>query len=253
MDSSSILQSSRLIVVAGLAGVGKTTLLQQLTSSSEVLILPDHAYWAGGRDNFPSIPRTLEEKKQYHLFFAKIDCQRYQWAVEQMSDKALTVICDSDFTSQLAFSYSEHLFYGKRLGTFEWLVEVYLELLTKGRVGIADSYIYLDAPLDRRDQRRMQDRGRKRYELFFNEKFSGYGRRFFYNLMHPRSPCRTLPAVWLNYQGPLNEGIATFNNALKLHDGNNLCRVDLNRLRRILLGMSKDSAGESGNLPDELL
>ena len=195
----------KLIVICGLPATGKTTLVRYLSQLPDVIMVPEHNDWIGGSQNFPKVPNTLEEKKEKQRFFLHLDIERNHWAYNHLNDASI-VLLDSDFTSPLAHNYAER-WLKPHLNVYEWLVENYCDCLNRRELVPADGYIYIDASLEQRIERRLSDTNRKRNNIFFTEPFPTNMRHFYFSIMHPDSSRSTLPTTWYNYSRPLHEEI----------------------------------------------
>jgi deoxyadenosine/deoxycytidine kinase len=203
------------IVVAGLSASGKTTLVRRLREEPGVLVVPEHNDWIGGSDNFPKVPTTLDEKRAKQQFFLGIDLERQRW-VTAHSEKARLIVSDADFTSPLAHNYAERWLI-PAMNAYPWLVDTYGALLDRGELVPAHLYVYLDVSLQERQGRRQGDVDRRRNDMFFTEPFPTRMRRFYYTLMHPRSPAALLPSVWLDGDKAFDTVFARVREAITAH------------------------------------
>lgn len=183
-------------VVAGLSASGKTTLARSLSRIDGTLVkIREHVDMLGGSHRFPPAPHSISEKKAKQDFFFDLDVRR---CAEAGAAVALgrTAVADTDFTSALAYNWAERQI-RPDLDVFGWLCRKYLAAIGSGAIRVADIYVYLDAAPSQRAAMRQADAGRRRNDIFFREDFASRQRRFHWVLMHPDSPARALPAVWL--------------------------------------------------------
>jgi deoxyadenosine/deoxycytidine kinase len=227
----------KLIVVSGLSATGKTTIVRALSRFLGVPALPEHNDWIGGSRNFPRAPVTRDEKKAKQHFFLEIDRERYRLARDLLRREEL-VLCDSDFTAPLAHNYAER-WARPDLDVYDWLVQLYGDSIDRREVGPAHAYLYLDASLDRRRERRAADVDRSRNGAFFQAPFADGMRRFYHAMMHPDSPRRALNAAWFPYEGGQEEALPILANLLESLT-TPVRPTDLDRLKSSLRSTVKD-------------
>jgi deoxyadenosine/deoxycytidine kinase len=241
---NSISQRGKLIGIVGLPATGKSTLVKHLSQIPGVIEVPERTEWLCKSQNFKKIPVTIEDKKAKQELFLEIDCERYKWA-QNCLDKADIILCISDFTFPLAYMYAERWLLPE-MDLYEWLVEKYCSFIDQGKVGIAHSYIYLDATLYQRQNRRELNKNQPRSNLFFEDRFSANMRRFYYDLIHPLSDRKVLPAVWYDYSHSCDEEFPALKSVI-YSLGNCIDEVDLESFKTVLLSTVKDTEKKKEN------
>ena len=232
--------NGRRFVLAGLSATGKTTALRALAKSPDVTTVPEHNDWIGGSQNFPKAPKTIEEKKAKQRFFLQIDLELQKWVTAHLGEHPY-IISDSDFTSPLAHNYAERWLIPE-LDIYAWLVETYCEMLQSGQLSPASLYIYLDATLEQRRERRLSEMTvRRRNDMFFTEPFPTRMRRFYWVLMHPDSPRAVLPACWHSHDGSCDEELPRIRSAMESSAQRPKQEVDIQALIEVLRSTISDS------------
>jgi hypothetical protein len=209
-----------LTVLSGLPASGKTTLVRFLGAQPKSVTVPEHCEWSNSRLLIPPQPKTLTEKKNKQLFFFQIDLKRAAWARSQAG--AHHIICDSDFFTPLAHNYAERKLFPD-LDVYPWLVDLYLEALSHGKLCIADLYIFLDPPSNLRAERRAADVTRKRNDVFFQPDFASSMRDFYHHLMTPTSPWNVVNSVRIENDSDLKTTEATL--LATVESGNHTTRM----------------------------
>ena len=139
------MEKGKIIVITGLSACGKTTLARLLCKKLSFQYIKEHKDWLDN-PRIPKSPGTLIENKRKQLYFLNVFLQRQNY-VNKLIDKGINVICDSDFTSALAFSYSNH-FFNPHLDVYKYIAKKYIDYLDKKLLRFGDVYIYLDCSLD---------------------------------------------------------------------------------------------------------
>lgn len=237
-----ISQRGKIIGIVGLPATGKSTLAGRLSQIPGVIEVPERTEWLRQSQNFKKNPVTIEDKKATQELFLEIDCERYRWA-QNCLDKADIILCISDFTFPLAYMYAERWLVPE-MDLYEWLVGKYCRLIDQGKIGIAHSYIYLDATLYQRQNRRKLDKNQPRSDLFFEAKFSANMRRFYYEIMHPLSDRKVLPAVWYDYSHSCDEQFPTLESVI-YSLVNSINEVNIEDFKTVLLSTVKDTEKKS--------
>ena len=173
--------SGKIIVLAGLPASGKTTLLKRLESQPGVVVVPSPLDWLGGVRHLPAIATTVQTKLEAQRFLMTLDVERHKFAREQ-AQRVPLVVMDTDFTANLALHHAERR-RQPRIDVYQWMIEAYCQYLDRGRISLAEGYVYLDAALAQRLERRSLDKKRKRNLIYFEaplpDDMQGWYERFF--------------------------------------------------------------------------
>ncbi|HEX2786408.1 MAG TPA: hypothetical protein VHP32_00750 [Ignavibacteria bacterium] len=172
-------EKGKVIVLSGLSASGKTTLAKLLSNELGLHYVEEHKEWIN-KVGVIKKPLTLQQNQEKQLFFLEIFSHR-QGHVNNLVNKGINVICDSDFTSSLAFNYA-FKFVNPELNVYEYIKNKYIESLEKNFIELADAYIFLDCTDETRNTRRSNDNLRTRNDLFFTDDFSSHERDFFVNI-----------------------------------------------------------------------